>query len=251
VIREQTELENVRVKRWQKVLHGWFIIGLYAIGSIRKSMVRIKFMISLISLGLLGWLVVGCTPGNPELEEAQVTKATTIMIPSTATGTSIPVVTATPQPTNVAEQGLQVFRTLLIIQANAEQLQEVARQAVENQEAEDLQASTFLIGLSTSILGVNDLLLNVQPPEGTRPSWQVGSSIQQEMITILQRWLEGEAEASQVVEMMDALIKEIDQEVSTVEGILVDELGYDQAALELERQAMLEVMQQMFGGRGE
>ena len=232
-------------------MQGWFIIGLHAIDSVRQSMVRIKLMVSWIGVVLFGWLMLGCTPGSPELEEVLVTEATMEVITSTPGSIPRPVATATSKPTSVVEQGLQVFRTLLIIQANAEQLQVVARQTVERQGVENLEASSALMRLSASILGVDDLLLNVQPPEGTSLSWQVGNSVQQQMITVLQRWLKGEADASQVVETMDGIIEDISQEVSTVEAILVDELGYDRAGLEQERQGVLEVMQQMFGDRGE
>jgi len=214
-------------------------------------MARIKLMVSLIGAVLLGWLVSGCTPASAEVEEALATKATMEVIASTPKDTPRPVATATSKPTSVVEQGLQVFRTLLIIQANAEQLQEVARQALESQGVENLEASTVLMSLSASILSVDDLLLNVQPPEGTRLSWLAGSSVQQEMITVLQRWLKGEIDASQVVEVMDGLIEDISQEVNTVEGLLVDKLGYDYAGLEQERQAVFGVMKQMFRDRGE
>jgi len=226
-------------------------MGLHAIGSVRQSMVRIELMVSLMGIVLLGWLVGGCTPGSAEVEEALATKATMEVIASTPKDTPRPVATATSKPTSVVEQGLQVFRTLLIIQANAEQLQEVARQALESQGVENLEASTVLMSLSASILSVDDLLLNVQPPEGTRLSWLAGSSVQQEMITVLQRWLKGEIDASQVVEVMDGLIEDISQEVNTVEGLLVDKLGYDYAGLEQERQAVFGVMKQMFRDRGE
>lgn len=65
---------------------------------------------------------------------------------------------------------------------------------------------------------------------------------------VLGSWLKDEANAFQVVEAMDPVIEDLRKNVGELEEALISEYGYDQAELDQERQALMEVMRQRFTG---
>ena len=65
---------------------------------------------------------------------------------------------------------------------------------------------------------------------------------------VLSSWLKDEADAFQVVEALDPVIEDLRRNVGELEEALISEYGYDQVELDQERQALMEVMCQMFTG---
>lgn len=65
---------------------------------------------------------------------------------------------------------------------------------------------------------------------------------------VLSSWLKDEADAFQVVEALDPVIEDLRRNVGELEEALISEYGYDQVELDQERQALMEVMRQMFTG---
>ena len=193
-------------------------------------------------------VAAGCTQGIPDVEEVQVTAASTEV--SIIEATDIPLSTASPAPLPavVAGQALQVYRTMLITQVNAEQLLEAAIQIDVGEGGENLQESTVLMSLSASIISIDDLINNVQAPDLIHNPWQRANFAHQETKVVLGSWLRDEANASQVVEAIVPVIEDIRRDVGEVEETLVSEYSYDQAELDQERQALMEVLRQMLGG---
>jgi hypothetical protein len=78
--------------------------------------------------------------------------------------------------------------------------------------------------------------------------WQRANFAHQETKVVLGSWLKDEANAFQVVEAMDPVIEDLRKNVGELEEALISEYGYDQAELDQERQALMEVMRQRFTG---
>ena len=72
-------------------------------------------------------VITGCTQGVRDKDEAPVsTRQTEISITEVAESQQ-PAASHTPLSTVIAGQSLQVYRTMLVIQANAEQLKKTAK----------------------------------------------------------------------------------------------------------------------------
>ena len=208
----------------------------------------IEILTYIVGLIVLVMVAAGCTQGKSGVEEGKVTATSTEVSVIEAADISQPTVSPTPLSTVVAGQALQVYKTMLITQVTAEQLREVAIQIDAGEGGENLQESTDLMSLSALIISVDDLIKNVQVPDLIYNPWQRANFAHQETKVVLGSWLKDEANAFQVVEAMDPVIEDLRKNVGELEEALISEYGYDQAELDQERQALMEVMRQRFTG---
>ena len=208
----------------------------------------IKILTYITGLIILVMVAAGCTQGNSGVEEAQVTATSTEVSVIEAADISQPTVSPTPLSTVVAGQALQVYKTMLLTQVTAEQLREVAIQIDAGEGGENLQESTDLMSLSALIISVDDLIKNVQVPDLIYNPLQRANFAHQETKMVLSSWLKDEADAFQVVEAMDPVVEDLRRNVGELEEALISMYGYDQVELDQERQALMDVMHQMFTG---
>jgi hypothetical protein len=195
--------------------------------------------------------MIGCTRGALVGEQDSVVETSTMVATIEIVDTSQPTASPTLLPTQVAGQALQVYRTMLIIQANSEQLQATAA-LVDTQEGElNLKESPMMMSLSVSIVSVDDLITNLQAPNNVLLPWQRALIVHQETKEILSSWLRDATVPSEVIGATMPVIGDIQRDVGEVETTLHSEYGYDRTELERERQAVLEIMRQMLGTGGE
>ena len=191
-------------------------------------------------------VVTGCIQGVTDKEEAPVSTIQTEISSTEVVESQQPAVSHTPIPTVIVGQSVQVYRTMLIIQANAEQLKE-ADKLVEAEAVEMRLIESPMMSQSVSIVSINDLISNIHAPTSISLPWKRAHFVHQGTEAVLESWLQGEMSASQAVGELTPVIEDIRQDVSEVEEALVSEYGYDRGEIDQERLMVLEVMQRMRG----
>jgi hypothetical protein len=221
----------------------------FTLNILAKRIMGIKFITHILGAMVLVLVITGCTQGASGEENDSVVAASMEVIITKVADTPQPTASPMPLPTVMAGQALQIYRTMLIIQANAEQIREVAILLDSGAGEANLKESPMMMSLSVSVVSVDDLIKNVQESNSISLPWQRAYFVHQESKEVLGSWMGGEAKASQVIEAMVPVIDDIRRDVIEVEETLVSEFGYDRSELDQERQAVLEVMRQMLGGR--
>lgn len=210
-----------------------------------------KLLVSLIGMIILGLMVTACTQGEQSGEDDFVTDIPTDVIIDEAPSTPVPASDPTPLPTVISGQALQAYRTMLIIQANTELLREAAIETAASGGEGNLQDSELLRALTLSVVSADELFVQVQAPDGANLLWQRAIFAHQEIKEVLGSWMQGEADALLVVDALAPVILDIQRDVHEMEELLVAEYGFERAALERERQTLVEVMLEMMGGEDE
>lgn len=151
--------------------------------------------------------------------------------------------TATPtNPTNM-EEVEQTYKALVMIQAVAEALNETASR-VHNRELEGFESLGAIIAVGAMAKGIEDIMPEISPPDYLASELRAARSLNNDVRTLLGRWMDQEIDSSEVLAELTPLLNEIDSTVADVEEKLAREAGLNTENLtETRREAMESVAQ--------
>lgn len=145
-------------------------------------------------------------------------------------------------PTNM-EEVEQTYKALVMIQAVAEALGETASR-VQNGELEGFESLGAIIAVGAMAKGIEDIMPEITTPDYLASELRAARSLNNDVRTILGRWMDQEIDSSEVLAELDPLLDEIDSTVTDAEEKLAREAGLDTEKLtETRREAMESVAQ--------
>lgn len=145
-------------------------------------------------------------------------------------------------PTNM-EEVEQTYKALVMIQAVAEALGETASR-VQNGELEGFESLGAIIAVGAMAKGIEDIMPEIAAPDYLASELRAARSLNNDVRTILGRWMDQEIDSSEVLAELAPLLDEIDSTVTDAEEKLAREAGLDTEKLtETRREAMESVAQ--------
>lgn len=201
-------------------------------------------------------ILTACSTGGG-LAEPEITESPVITPTQVATHTPIPTATqtATPAPTSTAtliplsEEDLgmlnQVYRILLYVQIDMRMLDEIA---LKVQEEELVGVETFgaLMVLATVVNEVDNAILTAEPPDLIREEWDAAMQYQEETKQLIEDWVNEDLDSMGVRAATQEKLVEIDALMETVEMTLAEYYGFDQNELRLNRESVVESVNEIF-----
>ena len=201
-------------------------------------------------------ILTACSTGGG-LAELEITESPVITPTQIATHTPIPTATqtATPAPTSTAtliplsEEDLgmlnQVYRILLYVQIDMRMLDEIA---LKVQEEELVGVETFgaLMVLATVVNEVDNAILTAEPPDLIREEWDAAMQYQEETKQLIEDWVNEDLDSMGVRAATQEKLVEIDALMETVEMTLAEYYGLDQNELRLNRESVVESVNEIF-----
>lgn len=201
-------------------------------------------------------MLTACSTGGG-LAEPEITESPVITPTQVATHTPIPTATqtATPAPTSTAtliplsEEDLgmlnQVYRILLYVQIDMRMLDEIA---LKVQEEELVGVETFgaLMVLATVVNEVDNAILTAEPPDLIREEWDAAMQYQEETKQLIEDWVNEDLDSMGVRAATQEKLVEIDALMETVEMTLAEYYGFDQNELRLNRESVVESVNEIF-----
>ena len=201
-------------------------------------------------------ILTACSTGGG-LAELEITESPVITPTQIATHTPIPTATqtATPAPTSTAtliplsEEDLgmlnQVYRILLYVQIDMRMLDEIA---LKVQEEELVGVETFgaLMVLATVVNEVDNAILTAEPPDLIREEWDAAMQYQEETKQLIEDWVNEDLDSMGVRAATQEKLVEIDALMETVEMTLAEYYGFDQNELRLNRESVVESVNEIF-----
>lgn len=201
-------------------------------------------------------ILTACSTGGG-LAEPEITESPVITPTQVATHTPIPTATqtATPAPTSTAtliplsEEDLgmlnQVYRILLYVQIDMRMLDEIA---LKVQEEELVGVETFgaLMVLATVVNEVDNAILTAEPPDLIREEWDAAMQYQEETKQLIEDWVNEDLDSIGVRAATQEKLVEIDALMETVEMTLAEYYGFDQNELRLNRESVVESVNEIF-----
>ncbi len=154
-------------------------------------------------------------------------------------------VTPTPLPDELVNQILQTYRALVLIQVNAELLDETASR-VQSGELVDSEETDVILALAGLIQGVEEALPQITPPDVLIPAWQDAVGVHEETRGIVRRWRDQEISSLQVIDDMAPVVTEIGAVVRSVEAALASEYNLDLELLAEQRQEIIARVPEIF-----
>lgn len=198
-----------------------------------------------------------CTNTASQLPDATVSSNETLSdVPSTTTETSqesaeaieptsisaSSVTVTRTNPTNM-EEVEQTYKALVMIQAVAEALNETALR-VQNGELEGFESLGAIIAVGAMAKGIEDIMPEISPPDYLASELRAARSLNNDVRTLLGRWMDQEIDSSEVLAELTPLLNEIDSTVTDAEEKLAREAGLNTENLtETRREAMESVAQ--------
>jgi transcriptional regulator of heat shock response len=139
----------------------------------------------------------------------------------------------------------QVYRILLYVQIDMRMLDEIA---LKVQEEELVGVETFgaLMVLATVVNEVDNAILTAEPPDLIREEWDAAMQYQEETKQLIEDWVNEDLDSMGVRAATQEKLVEIDALMETVEMTLAEYYGFDQNELRLNRESVVESVNEIF-----
>ena len=210
-------------------------------------------ILSIILLVLLTACATGVSVDQPAVTEESQPATATVLVTSTQvptatiTATSAPTATATLIPLSEEELDVlnRVYRILLFIQIDMRMLDEIA---VKVQAEELVGVETFgaLMVLATVVNELDNAIQMVTPPDLIQPQWDAAMQYQEETKQLIEDWVNEEIDSAGVQVATQEKLDEIDALMENVEMTLSDYYGFDQNEMRLNRESVVESVNEIF-----
>jgi hypothetical protein len=152
---------------------------------------------------------------------------------------------ATPLPEALSEQIEQTYTTLVLIQANAELLNESATR-VQSGELDGLEGLGAVFAVAALIAAVDESIPQTMPPDPLRSAWNAATVVHQQTKDLAGRWLDKQVDSAQVVAEIEPLLTSIGEIVTEAEAVLGTEYGFDSDMLTREREDTIDSLPDVF-----
>jgi len=156
-----------------------------------------------------------------------------------------PTPTATPLPEGLSEQIEQTYTILVLIQFNAHLLSETATR-VQSGELEGFEALGALLAVAALIGTVDESIPQTVSPDVVDPAWNSAIIVHEQTKQLAARWLDKEVDSGQVVAEMQAVLRDIDEILTSAEAALGTEYNLDSNLLTQKRQEIINTLPEIF-----
>ncbi len=206
---------------------------------------------------LLILFITACTPGGnsqpplaetPEVVTSPTMLASETLIPTaTVTFTPAPTTTATLIPLSEEELAMlnQVYRILLFIQIDMRTLDEIAEK-VQAQELVGIETVGALMVLATVVNEVDTAIQTATPPELIWDDWEAALQAHEDTKQLITDWVNEEIDSSGIRAEAEVKLGEIDKLMERVEMALAEHYGFDQEEMRLNRESVVESVNEIF-----
>jgi hypothetical protein len=205
---------------------------------------------------LLIVLITACTPGGnaqtsvvetPQVLSPTMQASETQIATASITATPAPTTTATLIPLNEEELAMlnQVYRILLFIQIDMRTLDEIAEK-VQAEELVGIETVGALMVLATVVNEVDTAIQSATPPELIREDWEAALQAHEETKQLITDWVNEEIDSSGIRAEAEAKLGEIDELMDRVEMALAQNYGFDQEEMRLNRESVVESVNEIF-----
>jgi hypothetical protein len=169
---------------------------------------------------------------TPTLTQTATPTMTPTATPTpTATATATPVPSPTPLPEDLRDEILQSYGNIVLIQAEAEMLEELAIKVREG-ELEGFDSFASLLVLAAFMQAMDENLPVVEPIEPLADVWDDMLTVHARSKDLTARWFNEEIESTGVIEELERVLQEADETAARSEQMLIREYGLPEADLE-------------------
>ena len=139
----------------------------------------------------------------------------------------------------------QVYRIMLYIQIDMRTLNEIAEK-VQAQELVGVETFGALMVLATVVNEVDTAIQAATPPDLIREDWESALQMQAEIKLLIENWVNEEIDSTGMLTETQAKLDELDALMERVEMTLAEYYGFDQEELRLNRESVVESVNEIF-----
>lgn len=152
---------------------------------------------------------------------------------------------ATPLPEQLSEQIEQTYTILVLIEANAELLNESALR-VQSGQLDGFEGLGAVFAVAALIAAVDESIPQTVPPDPLRSAWNGATVVHQQTKDLAGRWLDKQVDSAQVVAEIEPLLTSIGEILTQAEAALGTEYGFDSDMLTREREDTIDSLPDVF-----